>query len=107
MDLVLTRGGEGVQNPGNLADVICTCPLRRVEWTGDARARGPPSEEGGRAARGNWIPGRIADLARGCERASRANHFAPLRRSGCQIRGRDVLLANPVLTGANLPMISP
>ena len=26
MDLVLTRGREGVQNPKNLADVICTCP---------------------------------------------------------------------------------
>ena len=27
VDLVLTRGGEGVQNPRNLADVICACPL--------------------------------------------------------------------------------
>ena len=25
--LVLTRGREGVQNPGNLADVICERPL--------------------------------------------------------------------------------
>ena len=27
MDLVLTRGMEGVQNPENLADVICTSSL--------------------------------------------------------------------------------
>ena len=26
MDLVLTRGREGVQNPENLEDVTCTCP---------------------------------------------------------------------------------
>ena len=44
MDLVLTRGREGVQNPGNLADVICASPLtyqdveldgERVEVGGD------------------------------------------------------------------------
>ena len=27
VDLVLTRGREGVQNPENLADVICTCNI--------------------------------------------------------------------------------
>ena len=27
VNLVLTRGREGVQNPENLADVICACPL--------------------------------------------------------------------------------
>ena len=37
MDLVLTRGREGVQNPGNLADVICERPLRG----------GPGQEAGG------------------------------------------------------------
>ena len=31
MDLVLTRGGEGVQNRENLADVICERPLRALE----------------------------------------------------------------------------
>ena len=30
MDLVLTRGREGVQNPKNLADVICERPLMGV-----------------------------------------------------------------------------
>ena len=30
MNLVLTRGREGVQNPENLADVICACPLRSI-----------------------------------------------------------------------------
>ena len=30
MNLVLTRGGEGVQNPENLADVICERPLRQA-----------------------------------------------------------------------------
>ena len=27
VDLVLTKGRDGVQNPENLADVICVCPL--------------------------------------------------------------------------------
>ena len=27
MHLVQTRGREGVQKPGNLEEVICTCPL--------------------------------------------------------------------------------
>ena len=30
MNLVLTRGREGVQNLENLADVICALPLRDV-----------------------------------------------------------------------------
>ena len=30
VDLVLTRGREGVQNPENLADVICERPLNVV-----------------------------------------------------------------------------
>ena len=30
MDLVLTRGREGVQNLKNLADVICASPLMRL-----------------------------------------------------------------------------
>ena len=29
VDLVLTRGREGVQNPDNLADVICERPLNK------------------------------------------------------------------------------
>ena len=35
MNLVLTRGREGVQNTKNLADVICACPLRMFHtlWT--------------------------------------------------------------------------
>ena len=31
VDLALTRGREGVQNPENLADVICACPLSATE----------------------------------------------------------------------------
>ena len=31
MNLVLTRGREGVQNCKNLADVICTCPPRAAK----------------------------------------------------------------------------
>ena len=31
VNLVVTRVREGVQNPENLADVICTCPL--MEFT--------------------------------------------------------------------------
>ena len=27
VNLVLTRGRKGVQNPKNLADVICACPM--------------------------------------------------------------------------------
>ena len=35
MDLVLTRGGGGgVQNPENLADVICEWPPRQLETSG-------------------------------------------------------------------------
>ena len=30
MNLVLARGREGVQDPKNLVDVICTCPQEQV-----------------------------------------------------------------------------
>ena len=41
MDLVLTRGREGVKNPANLADVICERPLT-TNWC--SRLTRPHSE---------------------------------------------------------------
>ena len=39
VDLVLTRGREGVQNPENLADVICERPLSIMSF-GSVHSRG-------------------------------------------------------------------
>ena len=37
MNLVLTRGREGVQNSKNLEDVICTCPLLAADTAFEVR----------------------------------------------------------------------
>ena len=58
MNLVLTRGREGVQNPKNLADVISTCPLTRLNFLQDNRRIQIP----GRAVGGEELE-RAGDVA--------------------------------------------
>ena len=61
MNLVLTRRRKGDQNPENLADVICTCPLMKQEGGrkneyAEQEAVGRRSRWRGRRAEGELAP---------------------------------------------------
>ena len=98
VDLVLTRGREGVKNPENLADIICHCPLGQVRDVGAdvgrqdrVRGRGRPAARAPQRRRER--PGNILECCRLNAQGSAKRWFSGCVNAAEFIRPGDCLSA--------------